>query len=185
MIETRWSKHRSHDERFNNETSHTLHDVVAIIELKLWIHDIQILSFASRVVFKIKYLYDCSISWNNQVFFVVTILKCAWRNFKSLTNSLILLKDVNDCHCITSNTIEITYRNKYKLTAQMFLVVIDLDTLRLVDQSEILISFVFILRSSVIVLSNTFTRWQSCSLHSWMRLSLNFNSCTDVTFIEC
>ena len=45
-----------------------------------------------------------------------------------------------------------------KLAAQMFLVVIDFDTLRLVDQSEVLISFVFILQSSVIVLFNTFTR---------------------------
>ena len=96
-----------------------------------------------------------------------------------------LLKDVSDCHCIINNTIEVTYRSKYKLIAQMFLVDIDFNTLRLIDQSEVLISFVFIFRSFVIVLFNTFTRWQSCSLHSWMRLSLSFNSCIDVIFIEC
>ena len=54
---------------------------------------------------------------------------------------------MNDCHCITSNTIEVTYRNKCKLIAQVFLVVIDLDTLRLIDQSKVLISFV--LNSSI------------------------------------
>ena len=36
----------------------------------------------------------------------------------------------------------------------MFLIMIDFDTLRLVDQSKVLISFVLILRSSVIVLFN-------------------------------
>ena len=61
---------------------------------------------------------------------------------------------MSDCHCIAYNTIEITYRNKYNLIAQMFLVVIDLDTSRLADQSEVLILFVPIFQSPAIVLSN-------------------------------
>ena len=44
---------------------------------------------------------------------------------------------MNDCHCIACNIIEITYKNKYNLIAQMFLIIIDFDTFRLIDQLEI------------------------------------------------
>ena len=61
---------------------------------------------------------------------------------------------MNNCHCITCNIIEITYKNKYNLIAQMFLIIIDFDTFRLIDQSKILILFVFIFQFFVIVFFN-------------------------------
>ena len=61
---------------------------------------------------------------------------------------------MNDCHCIACNIIEITYKNKYNLIAQMFLILIDFDTFRLIDQLKILILFVFIFQFFVIVFFN-------------------------------
>ena len=87
------------------------------------------------------------ISWSND---------WRWQSQKVYANSNLIIywTNVSDCHCIACNTIEVTYRNKYNLIAQMFLIMIDLDTLRLVDQSEVLILFVLIFQSSVIVLFN-------------------------------
>ena len=79
-----------------------------------------------------------------------------WQSQKAYVNSNLIIywTNVSDCHCIACNIIEITYKSKYNLIAQMFLVMIDLDTFRLVDQSKVLILFVLIFQSSVIVLSN-------------------------------
>ena len=67
---------------------------------------------------------------------------------------------MNDCHCIVCNIIEFTYKNKYNLIAQMFLIIIDFDMFRLIDQLEILILFVFIFQFFVIVLFNIFENYQ-------------------------
>ena len=100
------------------------------------------------------------------------------REFDLLVQFALLLKDVSDCHCITSNIIEVTYRSKCKLTAQVFLVVIDFDTLRLIDQSEVLISFVL---NSSIFCHRTFQHFHSMTV---MLIALVNATLTEFQFLH-
>ena len=89
----------------------------------------------------------CNYEIHDKNFLIIIFAFKQWRYYFKKTKKQIFVfieKIMNDCHCIACNIIEITYKSKYNLIAQIFLIIIDFDTFRLIDQSEILILFVFI-----------------------------------------